>query len=93
MVPMCLGLRAKFCRRLLSTLLDVLEARLSRVLGPRERKRKKKQRKKERKERRESKGVTVEKRLRGLNSNRVILVSCGEQKEKEQKRSQGRTVP
>lgn len=60
LVPMCLGLRAMFCRRLLSTLLDVLEARLSRVLGPRERKRKKEKKRKRKK--RESKGVTVEKR-------------------------------
>lgn len=42
--PMCLGLRAMFCRRLLSTLLDVLEARLSRVLGPRERERERRRR-------------------------------------------------
>lgn len=31
-VPMWPGLRAGFCRRLLSTMLEVLEARLSRVL-------------------------------------------------------------
>ncbi len=31
-VPMWPGLRARFCRRLLSTMLEVLDARLSRVL-------------------------------------------------------------
>lgn len=56
LVPMCLGLRTMFWRRLLSTLLDVLEARLSRVLGPREGE------KEEEEEKRESKGVTVKKR-------------------------------
>lgn len=62
LAPMCLGLRAMFCRLVLSTLLDVLEARLSRVLGPRERKRKKeKKKRKEKKKERESKVVTVEK--------------------------------
>lgn len=32
LVPMCPGLSAGFCRLLLSTMLDVLDARLSRVL-------------------------------------------------------------
>lgn len=44
-IPRCPGLRARFCRLLLSTMLEVFEARLSRVLSQEEEERKGKNKK------------------------------------------------